>query len=186
MKVFWREEPLTDNEADLLRLCLEAHSASALRDNLSSITMAQCAASGVSFPQALSASLSTLGGKHAPLAFTFQVFQWTNTEIIKAIGSGATLAGWGNSLVKDAPDDLWMNVDEKLSAIGGDWYSRMQFVTAEFHKIGKKIFPNPSAYTVMVAHILKIPASLASWLFIAGRLNSWAAIYQRSDMKGAA
>ena len=176
MNVFWRDEPLTDIEGELLELCLDAHQKSAFRNNFSSVAVAQSAISSGDLTKAITAALSMIGGMHAPLVESLSVL--TNCKLrLEAVPDGYKLPGWGNSFEKGHPDTLWKDVDKCLADNFPEIHSRICEITDALHKFGKEVFPNPSCYTAAVGVALKMPASVLPWLFVSGRLNAWSLLF---------
>ncbi len=177
MKVFWRDTPLTEAETKLLNLTLEAHSQSAMRDNVSSVVLAQTAQGSGDLTKAITAALATLGGRHAPLTETHQFLTTvTKDDIIDP--EFERFPGWGNSFVKGKPDELWKDVDAQLGEVAPELYAKIAYITTALHDSGKHVFPNPSAYTAAVGIALSMPPRLLPWLFIQGRLSAWTALFQ--------
>lgn len=175
---WWRPQPLTPPEMRLLQCVADAHAASALRENVSSQVMRVAAAGSGSFSQALCAGLSTLGDRHAPITQTCYLLAGDRpavqaSALLRAVDK---VPGWGNSFFRGEPDPLWQEVDEELQAGFPDWHAKLLAVTATLHWAGKRLFPNPSAYTAATALAVGLPPACASYLFIAARLDSWAAI----------
>lgn len=172
MKVFWKREPLTEHQAKLLNACLEAHAHSAWRENISSVVLCQAAQGSGDFAKSLVAALSTLGGTHAPLDETW--------EFLESGSRGKKVPGWGNSFAKGSPDPAWASVDTILHEQFPALWGKLNRVTEEFKSDGKNIFPNPSAYTVATAMAIDMPRKLTPWLFIGGRMNTWAVLFLNS------
>lgn len=171
MNAFWREEPLTEVEARLLALCLEAHANSAMRNNSSSVAVAQSAVASGDFTKSIIAGLSMLGGMHAPLLETYLFLSdmCLPTKSLK-------VPGWGNSFEKGHPDPLWENVNACLKESFTEIHSRICEITDSLHKAGKVIYPNPSCFTAAVGIAVKLPPPILPWLFIVGRLTSWSQV----------
>jgi citrate synthase len=188
MTPFWRTNPLTDDEAKLLQLTLEAHAASAFRSNASSVALCNAAIASHDFTKALTGALATLGGVHAPLADTYVLLSSSEFDAPERILlSGRKVPGWGNSFVKGAPDPIWEPVAAHLERINPTLAERLHNVTDMLRAVGKRLYPNPSAYTAAVAITLGIPAHLTPWLFVQGRLLSWSHLFHQAlTQKGAA
>lgn len=140
----------------------KAHHEAVFRDNISSVTVINAMIGSGSYIQAIASAILTLGGLHAPIAQTMRVL------------SGAALPeripGWGGSFQKDGPDPLFAPVVALLPA---QMNRRIDEITGVLHARGKKIWPNPSAYTAAVALVLGIREELAPYLLIKGRLAGW-------------
>jgi citrate synthase len=177
MTPFWRTTPLTPDESKLLQLTLEAHAASAFRGNASSGALCGVAGLHGTYTQALTAALSTLGGTHAPIAETYALLTAGDTEAEARLLRKERLPGWGNSFHKGEPDPLWVEVANQLRLVNAALADRLDVITELLVAVGKKVLPNPSAYTAAVAITLGIPAHLAPWLFVQGRLLSWSQLF---------
>lgn len=182
MRVFWREAELTDPEERLFLAVMHAHQYSAQRGNASGIVAALTATGSGSYAQALSAAILTTGALHAPLEQTIKYLQ--RDGVGRALGD-EKIPGWGNSFHRAQPDPLWTEVDAILHADFPQLAARIDEVTASLHERGKKIFPNPSAYTAATALALGMPAKVAPYLFVCGRLEAWShIIMQKIESEG--
>lgn len=173
MNVFWRKEPLTEPEHQLLTLCIEAHHASANRDNISSVAVCQSAHGSGNYEKSIMAALASIGGTHAPLIETWKMLMTANE-----VDSTKIVPGWGNSFVKDGPDPLWSKVHDILKAFPVG--SVIESVTNSLHLAGKKVYPNPSCYTAATGITLGMPKEILAWIFVTGRLNAWTELFCRS------
>lgn len=177
MKPFWRVEPLTNQEQQLLDAALLAHSRSAGRGNISGQVALMASIGSGNYTASLCAAMLTTGGVHAPLVQTHNLLNGNSeVEAKRLLDSGSKVPGWGNSFIKGKKDDLWLEVDQIICEHFHSHWMNLESVTALVHKNGKQVFPNPSAYTAITAIILKIPAGLSPWIFFAGRLNSWSGL----------
>lgn len=189
MTPFWRTDPLNDDEAKLLQLTLEAHAASAFRPNASSVALCNAAVASHDFSKALTGALATLGGAHAPLADTYALLISSECDAPERfLLTGRKVPGWGNSFVKGQPDPIWELVAVQLERLNPTLAERLHSVTDMLRAVGKRLYPNPSAYTAAVAITLGIPPHLTPWLFIQGRLLSWSQLFNQAltQQKGAA
>lgn len=173
MKVFWRPEPLTEPEVKLLNLCLEAHCASASRPNISTVVLHQAAVGSHNYFSALAAALCSIGGTHAPLQDTAHALMTPVEQLIPVIKAGRKIPGWGNSFEKHSVDPTWKAFRNHLSEHFPEISDRIEAITKALHDEGKKIYPNPSIFTVATAFALKLPLPVAGWLFVHGRLAEW-------------
>lgn len=178
MTPFWRSTPLSEDEAQLLQLTLEAHANSAFRQNVSSIVLCNVATGSGDYTKALIAALAALGGTHAPLCSTWNFLEAgdTNGRLLRR----EKLPGWGNSFVRGSDDPLWSGVDALLRKLNADLMAHVSAVTEALHVVGRKVYPNPSLYTVAVAMTLGIPKAVTPWLFVMGRLNSWSHLFNQT------
>lgn len=172
MILFWREDPISEKETELLNELHIAHSISAFRNNASSVAVANSAFASGNYLQAIASALLALGGLHGPLLQAYDFLAGKKFDGIQP--------GWGNSFVKDQPDLTWGKVDYLLSKNWINIFSIIENKTKEFHNSGKKIYPNPSIYTAAVAHALGMPRDIVPILFIKTRLDSWSDIFLKN------
>jgi citrate synthase len=97
----------------------------------------------------------------------------------KILSAGGKILGWGGTFQKDAPDPIWAPVDQLLTRHWPVIGDKLDSVTDELHRHGKILWPNPSAYTAATCITIGLPAPLAPYLFIAGRLSAWTQIATR-------
>ena len=124
------------------------------------------------------AGILTLGGKHAPLEQTYQFLCLEHPEMAvpKLLESGSKVPGWGGSFQQDGHDPIWQDVNSLLRETQLLLIRKLDAVTTVLHRMGKKIYPNPSAYTVTVTLALGLPSKMAIYFFIDARLDAWAQI----------
>lgn len=180
---FWRERPLAIPEWELLVALADAHAVSARRDNVSTHAVAGAALGSSDYTKAMAAPLLTLGGLHAPLLRAHRfISEWDQRAdpdsirksqqlVATIIEQGCKIPGWGQSFVKGQPDPAWKEVAAHL--YGTRVGRKLDAITAALHAAGKLIFPNPGGFTAAAAMVLEMPAALAPYLFIAGRLEVW-------------
>lgn len=173
--------PIDPNKGRLLQACLQAHRNSCARPNISSEVLKAAFQGSGRYTAAVAAALSALGGAHAPIEWTVWFLQAPSPtlEAERLLNAGQRVPGWGNSFVKGTRDPLWLGLDRLLADAEPALYQILEAVTRTLHERGKMIYPNPSAYTAAVAIALKIPAPLAPWLLVAGRLDGWTDIIHR-------
>lgn len=178
MNIWWKTESLTQEEEYLLNALVEAHLQSSFRMNPSSCAVANSAAGSQDLVKAFAAGLLTLGEKHGPIEQTYRFLslQCPDTIVSRILKDGEKVPGWGNSFVKGKPDPLWEKVDKILHAYQPPLAGKLDDVTTELHEQGKKIYPNPSAYTAAAAMALGLEAKSAIYLFVSARLDAWAKI----------
>ena len=172
MIFFWRDEPASVEEIELLNELHAAHAISAFRNNASSVAVANSAAGSGNYFQAIAAALMMLGGVHGPLLQSY--------DLLAGKSFTGTQPGWGNSFVKGEPDAAWSKVDLLLEKNWPSIYSVIYLKTKELHDLGKKIYPNPSIYTAAVAHAIKLPRDVVPILFIRSRLEAWSDIFLKN------
>jgi citrate synthase len=186
MKVFWRPDELTEAEAKLLKLCLEAHAESAMRANISTVLLQNAAQGSQDYAKAIAAALMGIGGVHAPLIDTWRVLQSNLDQIKPAIEAGLKIPGWGNSFVKSEHDPIWKQFRDHLRTEFDAISETIEKITDALHALGRDVYPNPSCCTAATGIALKMPPHLLPWLFIQGRLNTWSLLFCQSIglMKG--
>ena len=180
---YWRKEPLSKAEWELVNQLMRAHHASVFRQNVSTVVIANTAFGSADYSKAIAAGLMTIGGIHAPLWATMDLLNSENAVewVEKIVADNRRVPGWGNSFIKEKPDELWMGVDLclKVSGINSRFIKNIEAITDKLHELGKKIFPNPSAYTAAVALVLGIPPAMAPMLFVTGRLSGWSELIHK-------
>lgn len=172
---FWRKEPITTAEQMLLNALLAAHDQAARRENASSVTLRVAFAGSGSYTSALAAALNALGGPHAPLVETYELLA-SEAPVMAAtdiLMRGGRVPGWGNSFIKRVPDPLFAEVADLLKEHWPEVNITLSGITDCLWRCEKLIFPNPSAWTAAAALVLGLPAELAPFLFVAGRLSAW-------------
>lgn len=181
---FWRPgEPLTLEEQELLGALMQAHAISARRNNLSTHAAIGAAIGSGDYYAAVAAPLMTLGGLHGPIPQAMAVLASSidAAEIVaEALGQSKKVPGWGTSFVKAAPDPDWEEVRGRLAQGKRPELERMEQVTAALHRAGKLVFPNPAGFTAAVAMVLGMPARIAPYLFLAGRLEVWSELIMKN------
>jgi citrate synthase len=177
-KCWWREQDLTKAEQALLDAVISAHHNSSMRPNCSSVGFEAAATGAGRFENAVAAAILTTGGAHAPLLQTCRALELPDdvlTEQIEvAVLNGELVPGWGNSFHKGVPDPIWVPVHEILQQSFPAMAKKLDVGTRALHRMGKDVYPNPSAYTAAAALVLGIPPETAGWIFIVGRLGAWA------------
>lgn len=175
---WWRPESLNDVEQRLLAVLFQAHHLSCFRPNVSSITVANAAAGSNDVGKAIAAAILTLGGKHAPLEQTYLFLSRSEPDksVSAIVKENGKVPGWGGTFQKDDPDPIWQDMDAVLRESYPSITEKIDKVTGELSRLGKKVGPNPSAYTAAAAIVLGLPAKLAVYLFLAARLEPWASI----------
>lgn len=158
----------------------KAHDQSAMRDNVSSVTVQNVSLGSGNYLNAICAAILSTGGKHAPIIPTIELLEGTGqTEAVeRMLAIGAKVPGWGNSFVQDDIDPIWKGVDAKLKENHGPIHDVMGTITRVLHANNVMIYPNPSAYTAACAIVLGIPKHAAPYLFVACRLERWSYIFK--------
>ena len=169
---FWRDEPFSEKEWQLLNELHSAHALSSYRSNASTVAVANSAGASGSYLQSIVSGLMALGGVHGPL---LQTYDFLAGKIFNGIQPG-----WGNSFIKGQPDETWAKVDSLLKENWPNIHLIISNKTEELHKLGKKIYPNPSIYTAAVAHALNVPRDVVAILFITSRIEAWSDIFLKN------
>lgn len=182
VKWWLNNEPLTEPEARLVAALYAAHSACVFRPNCSTTACQQAAGGSRSLPPSIIAALACLGEMHGPIEDAYGVLQSENPFALVAIreDAGFKVSGWGNSFVKGRIDDAFLPVDQALEAHFPKMHSRLREITDALHARGKKVFPNPAAYSAATALILGMPKHLAPMLFIQARLEAWCSVFHHT------
>lgn len=178
MNKWWsNNEPLSPEETRLVSALYKAHSDCVFRSNCSTLALQQAAGGSRSLTQSLIAALACLGEMHGPIEEAYDLLNWTGEHDIPTIYGKEKFPGWGNSFVKGHIDDAFLLVDQILEANFPRMHSRLREITDALHARGKKVFPNPAAYTAATALLLGMPRHLAPMLFVQGRLEAWSAVF---------
>jgi citrate synthase len=188
MNVPWRKEPLSEPEKTLLGAVLLAHHKSSFRNNASSVAVVNAAAASRDLAKSIVAGLMTLGGRHAPIEQTYNLLAVRDPAAIVTdiVSSGGKVPGWGGTFQKDQPDPIWAEVSKLLEELYPSLAARLDAITEALHAEGKKIYPNPSAYTAAAAIALGLQPELAVYLFIGGRLDAWTRLaFTRISQEGS-
>ena len=169
---------MSDSERALFEALAKAHASAVLRDNPSSVLIKVVADSSGSYTNAMIAALSSLGGKHAPLRQTVEILSAENpVDLAEYLyKKDMKVPGWGSSF-KPQPDPAWDAVHYLLQDHYPKLLAKINTVTDYLHKVGKKIYPNPSCYTAATALALSLPPALTPWLLVRARLDGWANIF---------
>lgn len=165
----------------LLEVLEDAHGQSALRGNLSHEALKLAAIGSGDYVKSICAALMTIGGKHAPLAQTYDLLAFHDPvgQACRLLDAGKRVPGWGNSFVRGAPDPIWIPVADGLRSVRPDLADTIDRITDLLHGKGKLIFPNPSCYTVAVGMEEQVHRDILAFLFIQGRLPAWTAEFIR-------
>lgn len=179
MKKFWaNHEELSTVEQRLVDRLFEAHAKCVDRENCSTMALIQAAGGSRSLTQSYIAALATLGEVHGPIEGAYDVLYQTPSGAVRCLSLGH-VPGWGNSFIKGRIDDAFLPVDNCIEANWPRHHSWIREITDTLHARGKKVFPNPAAYTATTALILGMPRHLAPMLFVQARLEAWAEVFNR-------
>lgn len=181
IKWWLNNEPLTEPEARLIAALYAAHSACVFRPNCSTTACQQAAGGSRSLPQSIIAALACLGEMHGPIEAAYEFLSSASAPFVAgAVGCAEKIPGWGNSFVKGRIDDAFLPVDQTLEAHFPRMHSRLREITDALHARGKKVFPNPAAYSAATALILGMPKHLSPLLFIQARLEAWCSVFHHT------
>ena len=160
---------------DTIFACVsQAHAASALRGNLSHQALALAAQGSGDYTKAIAAALMTIGGLHAPLLQTYDFLTGDPAHEVEArLAAKQRIPGWGNAFVKGTPDPIWHDMDQLIRAEDPQWGLTLDAVTEQLHAAGRRLYPNPSCYTVIAGILLGVPKPALPYLFLNGRLTAW-------------
>lgn len=173
MVKFWdNHQPLSASEQRLVDELYKAHAACVWRENCSTMALQQAAGGSRQLTNAYIAAMATLGEMHGPIEEAYKVILFTDFN-------GAFFPGWGNSFVKGQIDPDFLRVDQTIEAVSPRFHNRLCQVTDQLHARGKRIFPNPAAYTAATALILGMPSHVAPMLFVQARLEAWTELFHR-------
>ena len=170
---FWRDTEFTPEEHWLIKSLGEAHKKSADRANISSVTVANAAVGSRDYGKSVAAAILTLGDLHGPIEQCYDLL--ANNAYLPVPEENGLVPGWGNSFIKGEPDPIWETVDERLKK--STYGNRIREITKTLHTMGKKIYPNPACYTAATALTIGMPKRIASYLFLASRLEHWTMIF---------
>jgi len=178
-KPFWREQPFSEKEKELLGLLFQAHYQSVFRPNVSTEAVKGAALGSGDYTKSIAAALMTLGSLHAPVV---QAVSLLSTDFPARIAhsildAGQKIPGWGSSFHRGEIDPIWKPLEAWLAVNHAEMSAKLETVSLILEGRGKKIRPNPGAYTAATAIILGMPAKLAPWLFVQGRLAGWSELF---------
>jgi hypothetical protein len=160
----------------LYSLQQEAHANSALaNDNLSSAFVINMARVGKSYTEAIATAILSLGNIHGPVKEAREILYRTdNSDIESALDSGLLIPGFGNAFYKDGIDPAWNKYEKELKLNWKEHADRIEAVR-ELIKTKKQIeiFPNPAAFTAVVAELLDVAPGTEISLAISARIVAW-------------
>ena len=159
----------------LVTVVYRAHSESACRGNISHKALQLAAVGSGDYLKSICAALMTLGGVHAPLLATYDLLSSLHIveDVEMMMSEGKRVPGWGNAFVKGSQDPIWQPVHNLLCDINPELVNQIDAVTSYLHRLGKKIFPNPSCYTAATAILIEMPRDITPSLLLNGRLPAW-------------
>lgn len=176
MVKFWdNHQPLIASEQRLVDELYKAHAACVWRENCSTMALQQAAGGSRQLTNAYIAAMATLGEMHGPIEEAIQTLQSIAFYRI----SNDMVAGWGNSFIKGQIDPDFLKVDQTIEALYPATHSKLRQITDALHAQGKRIFPNPAAYTAATALILGMPSHVSPMLFVQARLEAWTELFHR-------
>lgn len=177
MRAFWRKEPLTAGEEKLLLAVLQAHHASAGRNNVSSQAVGIGAIAANDYGKAIAGAIMTLGGVHGPIEAAVRLLEAPDVarEVRARLGARQRVPGFGNSFHRGEMDPLWRDVATLIAVT--DAGAQLAHAQRALREAGKDLYPNPAGYTAAAAMAVGMPAAVAPFLFLSGRLEAWTEIY---------
>lgn len=171
MKKYWKNnEEMTRNETELVDALHKAQFSCAFRENASTVAFQIAAGATGSLSKGITAGLSTIGGKHAPIEDIYNFLQSNEPEL-------GIVPGWGSSFCKGAPDPAFDEVQYRLRGVDNFLVEKIELITEWLDGRGKKIFPNPGCWTAAVAIAIDMPANIAPVLFILPRIEAWTMLF---------
>lgn len=178
---WWREEPLTDFERELLDEVTKAHYSNTFRANQSAVAVQLAASGSGNYFQSIAMAILTLGGQHAAIHEAYDIVSSDNPalEARKRLVAGKRVAGWGNAFVKDQIDPAWDKVVLLLKK-EPIWFNSIEAVQAVMDSYDKKLFPNPACFSATTAVVLKLPRHLCGWVGAMGRITAWSQLFHRA------
>ncbi|MEO7520232.1 MAG: citrate/2-methylcitrate synthase [Gemmatimonas sp.] len=183
MKPFWKKEPLSLAELELVEAVGKAHHESTFRSNPSTMAVCFAAQGSGDLLKAFVAGLSTIGGAHGPITETFdwleRSFSFAELAVkdFFARNPDGKIPGWGSSFNKESVDPIWAPAASILEGKFATTWRCIDETTKALHRRGKMVHPNPSAFTAATARVIGMPRALAPYLLVIGRLSSWAEVF---------
>ena len=162
--------------------------------NASTFTARVCTATLSDFHSAITGAIGTLrgplhGGANEAAMELIERFDSPDQAeegIMKMLGAKAKIMGFGHRLytVSDPRSDVIKAWSKKLSEAAGD--TTLYPVSERIEEVllrEKKLFPNLDFYSASAYHLMGIPTSLFTPIFVLSRVAGWAAhvIEQRSN-----
>lgn len=139
-------------------------------------------AGGDRFNSAVIAAVASMGGQHAPVWQTRNVWhhlRYGLTEpgklrefILTVVEENVILPGWGNSFYKDKIDPAWQSFDDQLrEKFSPKDAVVVRLITQVLHQAGKTtLYPNAALYTAIAADLIDLPHGVESLLVLMPRL----------------
>ena len=172
MKKYWdNDEEMTDSECQLVSALHSAQFSCAFRENASTVAFQIAAGSTGNLARGITAGLSTLGGRHAPI----EEIHGFLTEPEGTLPD--VVPGWGSAFVKGKHDPAFDDVRDWILALNIDLHGRIHRTTLALEARGQHIFPNPGCWTAATAITIGMPAYLAPILFVMPRIEAWGMLF---------
>lgn len=171
-----------EDRAELMLAVMEAQSRAAWdMRNVSTLFLVNCAAQRVPFHQAVIGALSTLGGKHGPVAAARRVlYDEPGAELAERLARGEKIDGFGNSIYQDCVDPNWSQVDGIVEKSFVTERERIRAIARLFEETkGKKLYPNAACFTAIAAHISGVPRGAEDSMFLMSCIPIWAKLYNQ-------
>jgi citrate synthase len=176
MLKFWDNyESFSDQEVSLLNALYDSHQECTYRKNCSTQALTASATGSQCLTQSIAAALMTIGKVHGPVEETYNFLQRgvSNDTLLPP-----RVPGFGNGFIKGKPDPGLKSVHDFLTEHYPNYVVLLsQIQTRLVAERGKTLFPNPAAYTAIVALIVGMPAHLSPLLFMRSRLEAWAHLF---------
>ena len=188
MTPFWRDSPLSDEETKLIDLVNTAQYNSVFRDNGSTAVFLNSLIGSGDYVKAVAAAMLTFGNLHGPIQQTISLLLSDSPEkkAIAMVECGLKVPGWGGSFQDVNGDPIWKDAELLERSIAPDLFKIIDGITESLNGSGKKLSPNASTYTAVASIILGMPALIAPYLLLRGRLDGWSelAIKQKFNEVG--
>lgn len=160
------------------------HQQACQRDNSSTLILESAFESNASdLIKAITAALMTIGGKHAPIKYTYMLFKKlpliladeNHEENLKEmLDQYEIIPGFGNSFHKDTPDPMLAELDMLLVKSFPEWDTIIKAVQVYLSKHrGLKLYPNLATYTAIYAILNSKGISFCEKILIESRIPVW-------------
>lgn len=172
-KAFWRPEPMKPEEEALLTAAFAMQAGVGARDSYCTHALSLTAAGSEDYSRSIVAALLASGGLSFQIREAMHLVMDPDGPAIAArlLANSGRVPGWGSLIEGEDPA-----LAEAMTALRGfnPIISRkMDEITRAIHEGGEATFPNDCGVTAGVCLALRIPAGLAPWIVVAGRLHTW-------------
>ena len=166
------------NFPDIYNELVSVHELIAQRPNFSSMMIANMAMVEKDFLSSVASSILTLGGVHAPIIQTMDLYDDPN-PVFRAetlLLNNRRIPGSGSSFVQGEPDPVFHKLDEMISDSElPRWSIVIKDITSLLEP--KALYPNAATYTAVVCLMNNIPKDIAIGTVLSSRLGQWEQIY---------